>query len=614
MSSSCQRCYQSKVKCDKSAPRCGACEKADVECLPAVNTRTNPALRKRTKRRGQDEADHERIARRLQRCEDYLRKLGLDPESIASGSNDDGPSQYLLATPDSLAHSEDNGGVSADGVNYPSSASISLDGMMDMLHGDFDQVYRPLGPENPDRTAEQFVEISKMYDRKFPQDGIQWVFWPEVDGSNDDADHLEHPDPFHIFPLWSIYQQYVQPLSLILHEPDIVDLIVRTGPILGRKSAELSVGQPQVEARDHAILFAIYHAAVSSQPSEMVQQVFGRSLEELRQHFRQCVRYWLRRANFSRTIDLQVCQALVVYLISLDKEMDPRSMTGLIGLAKANVRRVHHVLSSPRSPGSKPRLDVDLARRLWWELVALKERTIDRGGTLGLALREDEALVCMMPLPEFIPDSDFDSIPTLGHGGRDKSVSSMGASKASKVLPLVRYEVLQLALKLERHRTSQDMPEQHSDARLNQTMQLIDVAQNRLRVRYLDNRDCDGDEILKFARLWLEYRTSEMRLSANLHHERQHCANDPVTNLVDQRRISLQLCMTVLQKYRDIYLSPFVRSAGWQHQITSWVQALLHLFRLARSTCAGRFGVGGTSVVTGRCALSRSLRRRGIEE
>ena len=561
---SCKRCYARKVKCDRTSPRCGACTKANAECSPAVNTRTQPALRKRFREAELHDARETRLVQRIERLEGYLERLGIDLKSLddvqpietrhgaTKSSFNFAPGYADLAT------NQINSGVQV--VDDP---SIEAGAMMEMFMGKYDHVYKP---GSVDRRA-LVAGISNAFARKYKADGTEWLLGAgESDGIMD-----QHPDAYHIFHLWSVYRYNVQPLTQLVYEPLIDEILLQKGPALKRIDGDGDATVPLVEARDHAILFAIYHAALQTMDPDAVTKTFGRSSEDLTNSFRSATRHWLHQAQYCRTMDVQVLQALVIHLVALDHAVDPRSMIPLIALAKAIARRMHAFLTPP-TPVDPPSLDLDLVRRAWWALVALEDRVEDRGGDIGQ--QSSEAIEDGLPLPTLVGDSALSIHPgsALDRGSGSQTIT-IGTS--SKTFVRIRYEILSLTARLRKGNPDD------ANVRLRTELSLIDEFQRSLQSRYF-NAAISQDHTVKFAHMWLLECMDDLRLSVGLRHERRIMLYEDQDDLRPQQINNLEQCMASLEQFVAIHQELFFQSAGWYHQITSWVGVLLHLFRLCR--------------------------------
>ena len=434
-----------------------------------------------------------------------------------------------------------------------------------MIKGNYESVYEPKVDQ-----AEGLQPGVSIYDHKYPKDGTQWIFGDTSGEHRAEASGSpEHPNPFHVFQLWRVYRQCVQPLSQLVHESAIDDIIVRCGPALSNSTSG------RVDVHDHAILFAIYHSALSTMDSGEVEGLFGKPSMDMLQDFRIATRFWLRQADLYRTMDLQILQALVIFLVALDQAIDPRSMIPLIALTKFLVHRLHVHLSVGAPRGAVPTLEVDMARRLWWELRAIEERAEDRGGSMGLHLLETDST---MPLPGFLPDSDFAYHATSnvcsGNLGHKRSYTAAENTNSPKVLPLVRCELLRFGLRARR------APAERGDRPDLRLLRDLEEFQLSVQHQYLDS--CADDSALRPARLWLNYHRLGTRLKVLLSQERLLMTDNKRSSarLEAQRQGNLESCVEVCEAYLDLHQDPFYRS--WAGHIVSWVSALLHLFRLTR--------------------------------
>lgn len=116
---------------------------------------------------------------------------------------------------------------------------------------------------------------------------------------------LLHPDPVHIFRLWHIYMDNVNPLLKITHSPTLQQRIIEASSNLGNVSPELE-----------ALMFGIYAAAILSMTDEECFPIFGEEREALATRYRNGCQQALINARFLRTSDLQVLAAFLLYLVS----------------------------------------------------------------------------------------------------------------------------------------------------------------------------------------------------------------------------------------------------------------------------------------------------------
>lgn len=111
------------------------------------------------------------------------------------------------------------------------------------------------------------------------------------------------PKPAHLFHLWKLYLDRVNPLTKIIHVPTLLPYV----------SAATS-GSP-VPKNIETLFFSIFLMAVVSLSPEECPAMLGCSREEALQRYSSGVRTNLLRLNFLRSADLTVLQAFVIYLV-----------------------------------------------------------------------------------------------------------------------------------------------------------------------------------------------------------------------------------------------------------------------------------------------------------
>ena len=112
------------------------------------------------------------------------------------------------------------------------------------------------------------------------------------------------PDAGHVFRLWQIYLDRVNPLTKVIHVPTLQPYM-----------AEATSGCQGLPKSIEALLFAIYLMATVSMSAEECQGLLGYSKEDALQRFSAGVRIALIRTNFLKSHDLTTLQALVIFLV-----------------------------------------------------------------------------------------------------------------------------------------------------------------------------------------------------------------------------------------------------------------------------------------------------------
>jgi hypothetical protein len=119
------------------------------------------------------------------------------------------------------------------------------------------------------------------------------------------------PDAGHVFRLWQIYLDRVNPLTKIIHAPTLQPYVVNS-----------SSGCSSLPKNYEALLFSIWLMAAVAMAPEECEAVLGYSREVAVQRFSSGVRMALVRLNFLKTHEVVALQALVIYLVGAMRETD----------------------------------------------------------------------------------------------------------------------------------------------------------------------------------------------------------------------------------------------------------------------------------------------------
>jgi len=112
------------------------------------------------------------------------------------------------------------------------------------------------------------------------------------------------PDAAHVFRLWQIYLDRVNPLTKIIHVPTLQPHL-----------ADAASDSHNVPKNVEALLFSIFLMAVVSLTPEECQVLLGYSKEEAYRRFSSGTRLTLMRMGFLKSHDLMTLQALVIYVV-----------------------------------------------------------------------------------------------------------------------------------------------------------------------------------------------------------------------------------------------------------------------------------------------------------
>jgi hypothetical protein len=177
-----------------------------------------------------------------------------------------------------------------------------------------------------------------------------------------------HPDPDLVPNYLATFFANVDPVCKVLHKPAIyasTKLAFRDLDAIHKKGFE-------------ALLFTIYFGAVTSLDESDCEKEFRTSRVELLRRYRFGLETSLTNADFLRSTDISLLQALCLYLTVLratDKSRYGWSLTA-VAFRLAQAHGIHREASlAAFSPFER-----EMRRRLWWELLGLDQRSNeDRG-------------------------------------------------------------------------------------------------------------------------------------------------------------------------------------------------------------------------------------------
>lgn len=120
--------------------------------------------------------------------------------------------------------------------------------------------------------------------------------------------------------LWKVYVDNVDPITKVCHVPTMQKIVQR------------SAAQPSGIPRSlEALLFAIYHFSVISCSEEDVLKTFRESRATLIARYDAALRQALTNAQWLRSVNIQVMQAFLLYLMSVRSTYDPSAFWILTG-------------------------------------------------------------------------------------------------------------------------------------------------------------------------------------------------------------------------------------------------------------------------------------------
>ncbi|KAI8623058.1 hypothetical protein F5Y19DRAFT_468806 [Xylariaceae sp. FL1651] len=341
----CANCQQRKVKCDRKSP-CANCVKSGTPCVSA-------ALAPR-RRRFPERA----LLERLRKYEGLLREHDihfepLHPTENTGGSSNVGGRYYSdedeeRQTRASVAQPPAASATTGrTGLDWPKDIWKALYHEHDSHEYDSDSSYGQV----------RETTVQKAWDVLFNNNNhlILGLRKSLVDLST------LHPEPIHIFRLWQVYLDNVDPLLKITHNSRLQSRIIEA-------AGNLTEIEPCLEA----LMFSINCISVLSLSDEDCQSMFNSFKKDMLAKNHIACQEALINCGYMRTGDRDCLTALYLYLVSAGQGADPRSLSPMLGAAIRIGQRMG-IHSEAANSKCTPH-EAEMRRRLWWSLVLFDAR------------------------------------------------------------------------------------------------------------------------------------------------------------------------------------------------------------------------------------------------
>ncbi|KAL6794067.1 fungal-specific transcription factor [Trichoderma sp. SZMC 28012] len=232
---------------------------------------------------------------------------------------------------------------------------------------------------------------------------------------------LAHPPPASILFLWQTYLDVVDPLIKIFHVPSIQ-----------RQVMSISQGRKIPDADTECLLFAIYYSTVIAIPAAECRQELHEERPVLLQRFRNGVEESLRQINFWSSRNITALQAFVLYLICGRQDQNGPDISSQIGIAIGNAMKLNLHIDVP---GMRA-FDLEMRRRLWWQICTLDVRVAEEFGRDPFILEPSLRTELPLNISDMSLDPDMRELPSQQSG------------RSEMLFSLVRFEVSNFARRI----------------------------------------------------------------------------------------------------------------------------------------------------------------------
>jgi hypothetical protein len=240
-------------------------------------------------------------------------------------------------------------------------------------------------------------------------------------------------------------------------------------PTLSVAISEAKADLDHISKDLEALMYAIYFGAIITLKPEEVQHLFRAEPSEVVARYRLLLEQALARAEIIQSQDILTFEAFLIYLncqLCVRKHDDTRSVWRMTGLAV----RIAQSLGLHRD-GTRFNLspfDVEIRRRLWWQVLIMDVRAADDHGSDLMAMPERYDT----KLPSNLNDEDI--------GPESNEIPQALKEHTDITFSLLRFEMNDLLYRL--HHVS---PTSHGPSRLASSVEVFESWNKKLEEKYV---------------------------------------------------------------------------------------------------------------------------------
>ncbi|KGO75558.1 Transcription factor, fungi [Penicillium italicum] len=352
----CVLCQQRKVKCDRTFP-CANCVRAGEQCEQAT----------RQRRRRFAERD---LLARLRHYESLLRQHNIKFDPLHTPTS-------ACRSPSEDGQDENAGGAQLE-TNIPDPDRMSREKkevkskLLNIWHAMSQKTVNPKDDDKNDAEDAndtgflhgnddmRHAVIKKAWTHMFEGKSNDHLLFGSPVGKFDDLS-VFHPTQVHIFRLWQIYLDNVNPLLKVTHTPTLQTRIIDA-------ATDIANVNPKLEA----LMFSIYCVSILSLTEDQCSALFGSPKKDLLTAYQSACQQALMNCSILRSSDRESLTALYLYLVSIRPDTDPASLSSMISIAIRIGQRIG--IHNESMYGKCSALEAEMRRRLWWSLIIFDNR------------------------------------------------------------------------------------------------------------------------------------------------------------------------------------------------------------------------------------------------
>ncbi|KAK4442681.1 hypothetical protein QBC34DRAFT_418298 [Podospora aff. communis PSN243] len=515
----CVLCQQRKVKCDRVFP-CSGCVRSGVQCVPG-----SMIARQRKRRFPERE-----LLNRIRNYEALLRENHIKFEALH------GEAQSVAASDQS-------------GTQEGSSPSASTPAKSEYEPKNFwhamNQAIRDIDAAS-DSSGDDIRELDI---RDALHQGFQHSDNLLLGSSETHVDiSTLHPDPIHIFRLWQLYLENVDPLFKVTHSITLQARIIAAATNISNVDAPLE-----------ALMFGIYCVTITCLDNDECRAAFGAAKEDLLASYRFGCQHALTNAAFLQSRDRDCLTALFLYIVSIGRRIHPQSICSLCGVA---MRIAQHIgIHSEASLARCTPFEAEMNRRLWWALVLFDSRMAEMAGCMNVTYLVP-SWDCKIPLN--VNDSELRPEMAEPPAPAGVATEAIFAVTRAEFGDFLRHAAFQLDFTCPWLKPlAKQMPASEGS--------VMFILEKTLEERYL--RVCDPKNSLHYMTIWMT--RAQIARAYLIEHLSKH--PDPSAVAEEQRAKALSHALKTLVCNTQITTSPLNKKFRWLVQFYYPFPAYIHI-------------------------------------
>lgn len=359
-----------------------------------------------------------------------------------------------------------------------------------------------------------------------------------------------HPEPVQLFRLWQIYLDNVDPLLKVTHTPSLQSRLIQA-------ASNLSGISPTLEA----LMFGIYSIAIMSLTADECQYAFESPKEELLTKYQFGCQQALLNCGYLRTGDRECLTAFYLFLVSIGRSTDPRSMSSMLGIA---LRIAHRIgIHSEAACLKYNPLEAELARRLWWSFKIFDNRIGELADYRNVALAP--TWDCKTPLN--VNDSDLRPEMKRPPLVMNTSSEALFVVVRSELRDFVRHTKFHFDFHTPGFASGANDARQRSSPEASE----LNALESMIEEKYL--KFCNAENPLHFMTIWTT-RSSIAKCRLVEHYSRILESSEQTER---QRDFAVFYAMEMLEGDTKIMTSPLTKRYIWHMDLYFPLPAYIHI-------------------------------------